>query len=62
MNKRSPYVAPKLTVVTFKTEQGYANSDIRSLALDPLWSADYGDANLEDRQNAGNWGNSEEWF
>ena len=62
MHNRSTYTAPKLTIVIFKTEHGYANSDIRTLALDPMWSADYGDQNLEDRQDAGNWGNSEVWF
>ena len=54
---RKQYEAPQLTVVTFKTEQGYANSQPK-LSL----SNGTGSKSLEGRENGGNWGNSDGWF
>ena len=58
---KKKYEAPHLTVVSFKTEQGYAASGLRSLALSGD-QPDYGDESVEDRQNGGNWGGTDGWF
>lgn len=55
--EKKPYDAPQLTVVTFKMEMGYAGS-VKSLGL----SGGSGRKSLEDRQDGGNWGNSDGWF
>ena len=51
MEKKKTYEAPELTVVTFKTEKGYATSG------EPLGlSEGHGKKSIEDRQDGGNWG------
>lgn len=61
------YVAPQLTVVVFKAAQGYSVSGLtHTLGLGALDENEmfYGDESLEDRQNGGYWGgsNNESWF
>ena len=60
---KKDYEAPAITVVTFKVEKGFAESGgiLRSLALGELMS-DNGSQHLEDREDAGNWGNGDGWF
>ena len=41
---KKPYEAPQLTVVTFKTERGYASSGLRSLWIG-AWVSGSGDPN-----------------
>ena len=55
--QKKQYQVPQLTVVTFKTELGFAGSGDK-LGL----SAGKGAKSLEDRQNGGNWGDSDGWF
>lgn len=54
------YEAPQLTVVTFKTERGYAlsNGELSLFSSNP----EYGNEDLEDRQDGGNWGGDGGWF
>lgn len=60
---KKTYESPQLTVVTFKTELGYAASgDLNILTLGLLSSGDYGDQNIENRTNGGNWGGTVGWF
>ena len=59
---KRPYEAPQLTVVCFKTERGYADSLLRTLALSfAIADAGNGSQLLEDRTDGGNWGGSETW-
>ena len=51
------YEEPKLTVVTFVMERGYADSVTR-LGLAPS----KGNKSLEGREEGGNWGGSDGWF
>lgn len=56
--KKKMYESPQLTVVTFKTERGYANSinlQIYTGDITPILRKSYGDATL------GN-GGIQEWF
>lgn len=60
--EKKPYVAPTVTTVTFKVEQGYAASG--DVVQNYLWGA----AQLWDASDAGNstsdysWGNDQNWF
>ena len=57
--EKKVYEAPALTVVTFKTERGYALSGpIFALGF----SDEYGDEDVEDRTDGGHWGGSDGWF
>ena len=59
---KRPYEAPQLTVVCFKTERGYADSNIFKLALAYTFLNEPNVSNsLESREAGGNWGGSEEW-
>lgn len=56
--KKKMYESPQLTVVTFKTERGYANSinlQIYTGDLRSILRKSYGDATLEN-------GGIQEWF
>ena len=52
------YLAPELTVVSFRTECGYALSglDLSELGLK------FGSDNVESRSDGGNWGGDGGWF
>lgn len=54
--EKKAYEAPTLTTVTVKAERGYAASQALGL------SSDYGNDQVEDRNDAGNWGGSDGWF
>ena len=56
--QKKQYEVPQLTVVTFKTEQGYATSGPNSLGM----GSGKGSKSLEDRQDGGNWGGTDGWF
>lgn len=56
-DKKKPYESPRLTVVTFKTERGYAAS-LKYLTLGLLSGSapeDYGDESIESRQWGVDW-------
>ena len=56
-NEKKAYEAPALTVVTFKTERGYAASGdlTKALGLYSLTTYGTGDQNLEDRGATTDW-------
>lgn len=56
-SQKKQYEVPQLTVVTFKMETGYAESG-KKLGL----AGGKGSKSLEDRQDGGNWGDSDGWF
>ena len=56
--QKKQYEVPQLTVVTFKTERGFAESGPKSLGL----SSGKGNKSVEDREDGGNWGGSDGWF
>lgn len=61
--RKKMYEAPQLTAVSFKTERGYANSNIFKLALaSSLINEPNVSNSLESREAGGNWGGSEEWY
>ena len=53
------YESPRLTVVTFKVEQGYTGSLSLAMGSDNIA---YGDHEIEERQDGGYWGGSSDWF
>ena len=57
---KKQYESPRLTVVTIKVEQGYANSTKGGLGL----SSGHGKKTIEDRTDGGNWGgaSNDSWF
>ncbi len=61
---KKPYEAPHLTVVTFKAERGYTNSNsLFQLALiNEAAVLSSSSNNLEARIDGGNWGGSGGWF
>ena len=63
VTEKRPYEAPQLTVVTFKTERGYADSNIFRLALASILLNEPNVSNsLESREAGGNWGGNETWY
>ena len=61
--KTRSYIPPMLTVVTFRTEQGYSTSGGKFLAHEMLFTSD--EEVIETRDASGGYfggGNSESWF
>ena len=56
------YLAPELTVVSFRTECGYALSGLDLSELGLKFSSDNGSDNVESRSDGGNWGGDGGWF
>lgn len=58
------YESPQLTVVTFRTERGYAESGVtRDGFLGLIYMGEDGSENLESRTDNGSyWGGSDSWF
>lgn len=56
------YLAPELTVVSFRTECGYALSGLDLLVLGLKFGSDNGSDNVESRSDGGNWGGDGGWF
>ena len=55
--KKKPYEAPTLTVVTFKTEMGYAASFNQvGMAFGLTFADGFGDQNTEQRTFGDSWG------
>ena len=59
------YESPQLTVVTFRTERGYAASEVHDGFLSLIYMGEDGSENLESRTDNGSYwggGDSESWF
>lgn len=61
VTEKRPYEAPQLTVVTFRTERGYAGSELlRTLALSfAIAEQGNGSQLLESREAGGSWGGND---
>lgn len=57
ITEKKPYEVPRLTVVSFKTERGYANSNLRDYqwGASQLWGASEPDVSDY------SWGNDQSW-
>lgn len=58
MKTKKEYIAPRLTVVSVKTERGYA----ASLTLLTLWALDYDSQQMESYQTANDWSSDSDNF
>lgn len=56
------YLAPELTVVSFRTECGYALSGLDLSELGLKFDSDNGSDDVESRSDGGNWGGDGGWF
>ena len=56
------YLAPELTVVSFRTECGYALSGLDLSELGLKFGSDNGSDTVESRSDGGNWGGDGGWF
>lgn len=56
MNTKKEYVAPTLTVVTFKVEKGFASSEFRLFQDLQLFNEDYNDQAQENWHESSDFG------
>ena len=50
MNKKEKYIAPELTAVSFKVEQGFQSSGQRSLSLAPILNMVLPEFNIQSQE------------